>query len=147
MRTIAVITLLALSGVMSTAEAGLYTDDMSRCLVEGSTKEDKATLVRWIFVALSQNPAISSLSSVTAADIESANAAAGALFERLLTETCLEKTKLAVKYEGGSAIEASFGVLGRVASTELFSDPKVGAIVAGLEKHVDKKKLEALKDK
>jgi hypothetical protein len=146
MRKSTVIALLVLSGVASNANAGLYTDDMSRCLVEASSKEDKATLMRWMFVALSQNPSISSLSSATAADVEKSNAAVGALFMRLLTVDCAEKTKKAIKYEGGAAIQASFEVLGRVASSELFTDPKVNAVMAGLDKYVDKKKLDALKD-
>jgi len=114
--------------------------------VEATSKEDKATLVRWIFVALSQNPSISSLSTATAADIDKYDAAVGALFMRLLTDACVDKTKKAIKYEGPAAIQASFEVLGRVASSELFSDPKVSAVMAGLEKYVDTKKLETLKD-
>jgi hypothetical protein len=114
--------------------------------VEASSKEDKATLVRWIFVALSQNAAISSLSTATEADIEKSNAAVGALFMRLLTDACVDKAKKAIRYEGAAAMQASFEVLGRVASSELFSDPKVSAVMAGLEKHVDKNKIEALKE-
>jgi hypothetical protein len=146
MRQTIVIALLALCGSISTARAGLYTDDMTRCLVEASSKEDKATLVRWIFVALSQNPSISSLSTATEADIDKSNAATGALFMRLLTDACVDRVKKVIKYEGPVAIQSSFEVLGRVATSELFSDPKVSAVMAGLEKHVDKKKIEALKD-
>ena len=146
MRQTIAIAVLALCGGVSTAHAGLYTDDLSRCLVEASSKEDKATLVRWIFIALSQNAAISSLSTATEADIEKSNAAVGALFMRLLTDACVDKAKKAIRYEGAAAMQASFEVLGRVASSELFSDPKVSAVMAGLEKHVDNKKIEALKE-
>ncbi len=137
---------VVLSCAANPALAGLYTDDMSRCLVESSTKEDKAALVRWIFVALSQNPAISSLSKATEADIDKANANVAAMMMRLLTEQCVDKTRKAIKYEGMAAIQTSFGVLGQVAAAELFSDPKVGAVMSGLDKTVDKKKLEALKN-
>lgn len=145
MRKFAALLLVALCACASSAHAGLYTDDMSRCLVESSTPEDKAALVRWIFVALSQNPAISSLSKATAEDIERSNAAVGALFMRLLTVACAEKTKKAIQYEGPAATQASFEVLGRVASAGLFADPKVQAVIAGIEKHVDRKKLDELK--
>ncbi len=146
MRITTAIALLALCGGVSSTHAGVYTDDMSRCLVEASSKEDKATLMRWMFVALSQNSSISSLSKATGADIDKSNAAVGALFMRLLTVDCVDKTKKAIKYEGGAAMQASFEVLGRVASAELFSDPKVNAVMAGLDKFVDTKKLEMLKD-
>jgi hypothetical protein len=38
----------------------------------------------------------------------------------------------------------SFQVLGQVAGAELFQSPEVARVMAGLEKHVDKKKLDAL---
>jgi hypothetical protein len=138
--------LCALCGGPQAAYAGVYADDMSRCLVEQTSKEDKAILVRWVFVALSQNPAVSSLSKATPADIETSNAAVGALFMRLLTEACLDKTKTAIKYEGPAAMQASFTVLGQAASLELFSDPKVRGVMEGLMKHLNKDKLEKLKD-
>jgi hypothetical protein len=137
--------LMILTCAGSAAQAGLYTDDMSRCLVEATSREDKATLVRWIFIALSQNPAISSLSKVTGADIDKANEAVGALFMKLLTDSCADKTKKAISYEGEAAIQTSFAVLGQVAAAELFSDPKARAVMAGLDKYADKKKLDALK--
>jgi hypothetical protein len=126
--------------------AGLYTDDLSRCLVEGTTKADKTTLVQWVVVAIAQHPAVNTLSKGTAADIEKANAAVGELFMRLLTETCLDKSKKAIKYEGAPAIQAAFAVLGQVATADLFTDPSVQKVMAGLATHVDEKKLKALKE-
>jgi len=62
----------------------------------------------------------------------------------LLTESCKKKTQDALKFEGGSAIETSFNLLGQVAGRELFSDPRVGANIAGLTKYLDGKKLKDL---
>lgn len=126
--------------------AGLYTDDLSRCLVDGTTKADKTTLVQWVVVAIAQHPAVSALNKGTAADIEKANAAVGELFMRLLTDTCLEKSKKAVKYEGAPAIQAAFSVLGQVATADLFTDPSVQKVMAGLATHLDEKKIKALSE-
>ncbi len=68
-----------LGGCAVPALAGLYTDDLSRCLVENTSPADKITLVQWIGVAISQHPAISSLNKATDADIDKTNAAVGAL--------------------------------------------------------------------
>jgi hypothetical protein len=146
MRRNTALVMILMCGSTLPAMAGVYTDDLSRCLVESSTKEDRTALVQWIFAAISQNPSISALGKATDADIEKANAAVGSLFMRLLTETCVDKAKKAIKYEGAVAIQGAFEVLGKVASSDLFSDPKVQAVMAGLIKHVDSKKLEALKD-
>jgi hypothetical protein len=137
----AAIGLIALS---SPAFAGLYTDDLSRCLVEKTTKEDKTALVQWIFVAMAQHPSVSSLQKVTADDVKLYNRKAGELFTRLLTETCVETSKKAIKYEGASAIQGAFQVLGQAAAGELFVHPDVTKIMSGLEEFLDSKKLEAL---
>ena len=53
---------------------------------------------------------------------------------RLLTDTCLDKSKKAIKYEGAAAIQASLAVLGQVAAADLFADPAVKKVTAGLSK-------------
>jgi hypothetical protein len=98
------------------AMAGIYTDDLSRCLVE----------------------------KITPADVDRHNKAAGALLMRLLTESCVATSKKAVKYEGGAALQTSFSVLGQAAAGEIFANPDVLKIMGGLEQYLDKEKLEAL---
>jgi hypothetical protein len=56
------------------------------------------------------------------------------LLEKLLTESCVKEAKLAVQYEGDGALKEAFGILGRVATTEIFGNPKVSA---GAEKFVE----------
>lgn len=124
--------------------AGVYTDDLTKCLVESTSKQDRLSLVRWMFAAMSQHPAVTSLTNVKDSDVEKANSETGALFMRLLTESCAEATTKAVRYEGPAAIQMSFQVLGQVASSELFTDPGVLQVISGLEKYTDQKKLEAL---
>ncbi len=41
-------------------------------------------------------------------DLEQANATTGALFMRLVTETCVDASRKAIKYEGPVAIQLSF---------------------------------------
>ena len=50
------------------ASAGVYTDTLGKCLVDNTTTEDRTMLVRWLFTAASAHPAISSLSTVSAAE-------------------------------------------------------------------------------
>jgi hypothetical protein len=140
-----VLAALVLSVVASPmAHAGPYGDDLAKCLVERSSSKDKTELVRWMFAAMSAHPDVKDLSAVTAEGRDTANRSIAELTVRLLTDTCRDEADKAVRYEGGAAIESSFNVLGQVAAKELFASPDVAGVLAGLEKHLDGKKLEQL---
>lgn len=134
----------ALLAAAMPASAGIYTDELARCLVESTTATDRTTLVRWMFGAATAHPAVASLAKVPAAEMEKSNAAVANLMVKLLTESCVDKSKKAIKFEGPAAIQLSFQVLGQVAGNELFSNPEVQKATAGLENHLDKEKLAAL---
>lgn len=70
----------------------------------------------------------------------------GALFTRLLTESCRQQTHDAYKYEGAGAIGSAFELLGKIASQGIFGDPAVAAGIADLMKNVDREKLKAALD-
>jgi hypothetical protein len=137
---------LALLVPAPAAIAGPFSDDLARCLVSSTTAVDRTNLVRWLFAAISRHPAVASMSSVSSADVEQTTAEVGALMMKLLTESCRERTKAAIKYEGPAALQLSFQVLGQAAAGEIFANPEVEKVMAGLKKHADPKKLEALKE-
>lgn len=147
MQVLRYLTATLLIAVASPCWAGLYSDDLARCLVASTTPQDKATLAKWMFTVMAQHPAVAKLTTITAADVDKANGDTGALFMTLLTQSCVDKAKAAIRYEGPAAMQASFSVLGQAAIVELMADPAVAAAVAGLGKYVDPKKLEALKQK
>jgi len=128
------------------AHAGVYTDDLTKCLVESTSKDDRLDLVKWIYAAMSKHPAVSSLTRVSDADVSAVSSTTGALLMSLLTEKCVEATRSAIKYEGALAIQSSFQVLGQVAMTELLTDPNVGKVMAELDQFVDGAKLASLSE-
>ena len=128
----------------SPARAGLYSDELAKCLVRSTTPQDRAALVRWMFIALSNHPAVKSVASVTKAQAEDANRTTGELFMRLLTTACKDDTQRALQYEGTGAISSGFQVLGQVAGRELMGSPDVAASFAGLEKYLDASRIQAL---
>ena len=132
--------------ISQAAYAGPYADDLGKCLVAATTKADRESLVRWMFAAASTHPAVGAIAKVSAADLDKANAETGALFMKLMTESCRAQTKAALQYEGTATIEMGFQVLGQVAGRELFTSPEVVKSMAGLDKYMDKKKLEELKN-
>lgn len=134
----------ALYIVSMSARAGLYTDDLARCLVEKTSKEDRMSLVRWMFSAAAANPAVASIAKVTAAQQDEANKAMADLTMKLLTESCREKAQQALRYEGSATLQTSFQVLGQVAGSEMYQSPEVAKVIGGIDKFMDKKRLEDL---
>lgn len=126
------------------AQAGAFSDTLSVCLVKKSSAEDKTLLVRWIFAGLGHHPEVRDLSKVSEAESERLNKEVAGLFMALMTDRCATETHDAMKYEGDKAIETGFETLGRVATQGLMGHPDVAAFIAGLDKHLDKEKLEAL---
>jgi hypothetical protein len=137
---------ILLSGALAAAfaapaHAGLYADDLSRCLVEKSTPEDKNALIRWVIAITTLHPAVRPIAQVDAEARAGANTQTARIFERLLTQQCLDQTRQAVRYEGAAAIQSGFQTLGQVAMVELFADPGVAAALGELDKVIDAQKL------
>ena len=123
------------------ARAGVYADDLSKCLVQGATAKDKTDLVRWVFANSALHPELSSISTFTPAQRTAINKTVAHLFERLLTETCKAPFHDAMKYEGAQTIEMSFSVLGQVAMRELMSHPEVSKGFGELEGFISTDKI------
>jgi hypothetical protein len=139
----AVSLVVALSCVAGKAEAGPYGDDMSKCLVSSTSTADKSLLMKWIFSAMSLNKDVSAYVNIPAATRDQLNKDTGALFTRLLAESCKQQTRDAYKYEGSAAISSAFEVLGKIATQGIFGDPAVAAGIADLMKNMDQVKVKA----
>ena len=143
----AVIILIALAGefgVPSGAYAGVYSDALGKCLVESTSERDRVELVRWMFLVLSKHPALKSMAPSDAAALDRSNRALAKLMMRLVTDECRTQTREVIKNEGNEAMKKSFGVLGRVAATNLFANPDVSHAMSGFTKYLDNKKLESV---
>ncbi|MCL2829909.1 MAG: hypothetical protein FWD77_04115 [Betaproteobacteria bacterium] len=130
--------------LMSGAQAGVYADDLGKCLVSSTSSKDKTALIRWIFAITALHPDVASISRVTDAARDEANRNAAALVERLITQSCKKQANEAIRYEGAVALEHGFQVLGQVAMKELMSNKKVSDGFEGYTKYLDKSKFENL---
>jgi hypothetical protein len=127
----------------SPARAGVYADELSKCLVGGAGAKDKTNLVRWVFANSALHPELASVASFTSAQRTEINRTVGRLFERLLTESCRAEFRDAMSYEGPQTIEMSFSVLGQVAMRELMSHPEVAKGFGELESFISEEKISA----
>ena len=137
---------IALAGCLASMPiyAGVYTDDMSRCLVTNTTLADKTNLVKWVFSVASLHPEVAQITAVSDEKRADQNRTVGQLFERLLTSDCRKQTQDAIRYEGSGALRNSFEVLGQVAMRELTMHPAVEQGFTGFLKHVDEQKIKDL---
>jgi hypothetical protein len=131
-------------GGVSSASAGVYADDLGKCLVASTTQDDRTSLVRWMFMAAAHHPAVKPIAAITPAQQDESDKAMGALVMRLLTDSCKTEAQKAIQYEGPITLQLAFEVLGRVAGQELFSSPEVTGNFQGLAKYIDSDKLKAL---
>lgn len=131
--------LLLVSGV---AQAGPFTDEMSKCLVHSTSEADKTLLVKWIYAAMSAHPDVKALSNVSPQQGAQLNKETSVLVVRLLTQNCRTETEQALKYEGEKTFAASFEVLGGVAMQGIMADRDVSAYFAGFEQQLDAKALQ-----
>lgn len=127
-----------------TAQAGVYTDDLSKCLVKAADPDDQKDLIIWVFAAMSSHPAVKPYSNIAGPQQDAFNKQAGALMQRLLTVDCRTEAVASLKYEGAQAIPAAFNVLGQVAMRGLMTDPSVAKGIASIASGIDNEKLEAL---
>lgn len=134
--------LLFLLLASSIAQAGPFTDEMSKCLVRSTSEADKTLLVKWIYAAMSAHPDVKALSNVSKTNGDQLNKATSVLVVRLLTQNCKTETEQALKYEGEKTFAASFEVLGAVAMQGIMANPDVNAYFAGFEQQLDAKALQ-----
>ncbi|HEX2593610.1 MAG TPA: hypothetical protein VHL34_19070 [Rhizomicrobium sp.] len=128
----------------STAQAGIYTDDLTKCIVAATSQEDQMALSKWIFTSISLHPAVRPLTKLSDTERDAMNKQAAQLFDRLITSDCRHQTVTALKYEGGSSLEASFKILGEIAMRTLMSDPAVSQGLQDMAKYSDQSKYDAI---
>ena len=130
--------------ICATANAGIYSDDMARCLVASTSQKDKTELVRWIFANAALHPEVAGIAKIDDTTRDKLNREVALLLERLVTDSCRKQSLDAFRYEGSSAFQQSFSTLGQVAMRELMSDKTVAAAFTAFTKYLDKKKFETM---
>jgi hypothetical protein len=123
------------------AQAGPYTSEMSKCLVDQTSAEDKTTLVRWLFVTLALHPDVTSIANTNAEERDNLNRGMAEIVERLITKSCRKEATTAAKYEGRTALTASFRALGQAAVSELMGSAQVSAGLSEFAKYLDEQKI------
>lgn len=126
------------------ARAGVYADDLAKCLVRSTSETDQTNLIIWIYGAISAHPDVRTYSSLTDQQHAAITKTAGDLYTRLMTVDCRAETIAAIKNEGNAALESSFNVLGQVAMRGLMREPNVQGEIGKLVRSSDQAKIAAM---
>jgi len=126
------------------AQAGIYTDDLSRCIVKSSSPKDRQDFVVFIYAAMSAHPDVRQYSRISEADRSGFAKRAAQLMERLLLVDCRKEAVAALKYEREQSVSAAFGTLGETAMVDLMGNPDVDKYMNLLAEGLDESKWEAL---
>ena len=133
---------LAVAG-KAPAHAGQYADQLTKCLVDSTTDEDKAGLARWVFASAAQNPDVADLATVTDEQRTEMSKSAATILERVVTEDCRTQYRDARKNEGQNAnmLSMSLSTLVQVAMGKLVDNPAVSQALGGIDKELNKQKF------
>jgi hypothetical protein len=130
--------------VPETASAGVFGDDLSRCLVEKASESDQRSLKRWMFSAFSADPALASLANITPKQRTAISSEAANVYNRLLLLDCRKQALAALKNEGTAVMGPAFGVLGRSVANGIFRSPAAEAELDKLASFFDETALNKL---
>lgn len=145
MRIRAVVAASILLGASSiSANAGIYTDDLSRCLVLGTNKDDRIILTRWMTYSFAQHPSSWGFVSSDVSKKERIDTDMGALVTTLLTVKCAKEVKDALRYDGEKSVEFAFQALGQIATVEIIENSQVKEVMMGFAKKLDLNKFKLL---
>lgn len=126
------------------ARAGEASDRLAQCLVENASPKDQAALMRWMFSAVSANPALKTMAPLSREDRDGINQAMARTFQRLMLEDCRGEVVAALRSDGDKAVEGAFEVMGRRAAEQLLSDPASEAELQKMAAYIDAEKWTAL---
>jgi len=136
------ILLMVLLSVPNMAAAGVYTDELAKCLVTKTSDQDRLVFVRWIVFAFSRHPGVADLARTDEGLGEEMAARMATVSQRLLLEDCHEETRLAIQYEGKQALKQSFQYLGQIAARTLNRSTEVQEEFGRLRQYLDEKRLQ-----
>jgi hypothetical protein len=128
---------LAISLAASEAQAGIYTDDLARCIVKASSPQDRRDFVIFVFAAMSAHPDVQQYSKMTEAERDEYARKTSKLMERLLIVDCRKEAVIAIKYEREQSLSKAFSVLGETAMVDLMSNPQVEKVFNRLAEAFD----------
>lgn len=139
-----ILALVMALGLGGTAAAGVHGDDLTRCLINKTSVEDRQDFMSFVFIAIAQHPAVRPYAQTTPEQLDHLQGRAAGVLERSLTELCRAEAISALRYEGTGVIPTAFEAFGQAATNGLLTNPAVDLAFEGMGEKLSVEKLEAL---
>ena len=133
--------LLSFIGVLN---AGVYTNDLIKCVVQKTTKTEFSLLKKWIFFAFSSDKELKSYVNISEKDKLLVNQLMGKYITDILTSRCKKEFETAYKYEGKYAISKTFRYLGEIAGGSVMNSYEVQNYIKEFAQYIDANKFEKI---
>lgn len=147
-----ILSLFAAAAVLSPGSASAQADAkalataLGDCYVAQSTGEERIKLARWITVSMLSSAKVQTVAQIAPGARERANRDMAEIFTRLTVKACLPQSKALFSADpSGKTFELAGEALGRMAMTELLSDPDTEASFGDYTKYLDDKMFDQLK--
>lgn len=129
--------------VPTVAQAQEPADALKRCLADNTSGKDRKDLAKWVFFAMAAHPEMKQyLDANLAAAADESSKTMAALTTRLLTDSCANEVKAAMKTgQGAQAVSLAFEALGKLAMNELMTDKAVQDAMGSFARYVDQTRL------
>ena len=117
-------------------------DALKTCVSDSTSGKDRKDLAKWIFLAMAAHPEMklhASDNAAAAADQSSRTVAA--LVTRLLTDSCVNEARAAMKSGGAQSFQIAFEGLGKLAMQELMADNAVKESMGLFARYADQKRI------
>jgi len=123
--TIVIAVLLAITIQVNTVYAGVYSNQLTRCIIEAMDKQDKVQFSRYFVLMYSQSPEVQDMVSISEKQERNILENIAKLYSKLMTKSCKKLTKKVMKYEGTKGIVKSFTMLGRIRAQQIMKSKEV----------------------
>ena len=124
--------------------AGLFEDELTKCLVTSTNNRDTTKLIKWFFKVYSDHPEVSYMVDLSDREKKVIDKEMADLFTRLLSEDCLDESKKAQKYEGDIVFFNAFQILGQTAAQGFNNNPDVMKSINKFVELIEYEKLDYL---
>lgn len=134
----------AVAALTGPAAAGVYGDDLGRCLVSKTPEDQQMIFLAFTAVAMAQHPSVQPYTQASTAHLEELQGKAAKVLEVAMTETCRSESLAAFRFEGPIAVSTALQTFGMAAMRNLTLHPAVAEAFEGTSGKIDTSKFDAL---
>jgi hypothetical protein len=115
---------------------------LGKCIVENISPSDRQDIARWVFASMAVHPEVKQLSAENAQATQDAVRKMGALFTRVLRDTCPSEVQEAARVGGPPVVSSAINFFTQIGIQELMTNKAVHATHASFAQYADKEGID-----